>query len=80
MANATLNLNANFPLGLANTILGFGGADQIVLAQVNAPTPILEAGSHLNLPKHVLSVRERVEEFARARTELEKSATDQHRS
>jgi glutamyl-tRNA synthetase/nondiscriminating glutamyl-tRNA synthetase len=42
--------------------------------------PILEAGSHLNLPKHVLSVRERVEEFARARTELEKSATDQHRS
>jgi nondiscriminating glutamyl-tRNA synthetase len=42
--------------------------------------PILEAGSHLNLPKHVLSVRERVEEFARARTELEKSATDQHES
>jgi nondiscriminating glutamyl-tRNA synthetase len=29
--------------------------------------PILEAGSHLNLPKHVLSVRERVEEFAKAR-------------
>ncbi len=29
--------------------------------------PILEAGSHLNLPKHVLSVCERVEEFARAR-------------
>jgi len=29
--------------------------------------PILEAGSRLNLPKHVLSVRERVEEFARAR-------------
>jgi glutamyl-tRNA synthetase/nondiscriminating glutamyl-tRNA synthetase len=28
--------------------------------------PILEAGSHLNLPKHVLSVRERVEEFAKA--------------
>jgi glutamyl-tRNA synthetase/nondiscriminating glutamyl-tRNA synthetase len=25
--------------------------------------PILEAGSHLDLPKHVLSVRERVEEF-----------------
>jgi nondiscriminating glutamyl-tRNA synthetase len=25
--------------------------------------PILEAGSHLTLPKHVLSVRERVEEF-----------------
>jgi glutamyl-tRNA synthetase/nondiscriminating glutamyl-tRNA synthetase len=31
--------------------------------------PILEAGSHLHLPKHVLSVRERVEEFARAQTE-----------
>jgi len=31
--------------------------------------PILEAGSHLHLPKHVLSVRERVEEFAKARTE-----------
>jgi glutamyl-tRNA synthetase/nondiscriminating glutamyl-tRNA synthetase len=29
--------------------------------------PILEAGSHLHLPKHVLSVRERVEEFAKAR-------------
>jgi nondiscriminating glutamyl-tRNA synthetase len=29
--------------------------------------PILEEGSHLNLPKHVLSVRERVEEFSRAR-------------
>ena len=29
--------------------------------------PILEAGSHLNLPKHILSVRERVEEFAKAR-------------
>lgn len=29
--------------------------------------PILEEGSHLPLPKHVLSVRERVEEFARAR-------------
>ena len=28
--------------------------------------PILEAGSHLQLPKHVLSVRERVEEFAKA--------------
>jgi len=28
---------------------------------------ILEEGSHLALPKHVLSVRERVEEFARAR-------------
>jgi nondiscriminating glutamyl-tRNA synthetase len=28
--------------------------------------PILEAGSHLNLPKHVLNVRERVEEFAKA--------------
>jgi nondiscriminating glutamyl-tRNA synthetase len=28
--------------------------------------PILEAGSHLNLPKHVLSVRERVEEFGKA--------------
>ncbi len=28
--------------------------------------PILEAGSHLSLPKHVLSVRERVEEFGRA--------------
>jgi len=29
--------------------------------------PILEAGSHLDLPKHVLSVHERVEEFANAR-------------
>jgi glutamyl-tRNA synthetase/nondiscriminating glutamyl-tRNA synthetase len=29
--------------------------------------PILEAGSHLNLPKHVLSVRERVEAFAKTR-------------
>ena len=29
--------------------------------------PILEEGSHLPLPKHVLSVRERVEEFAKAR-------------
>jgi len=27
--------------------------------------PILEEGSHLTLPKHVLSVRERVEEFAK---------------
>jgi nondiscriminating glutamyl-tRNA synthetase len=30
--------------------------------------PILEAGSHLHLPKHVLNVRERVEEFGKART------------
>jgi glutamyl-tRNA synthetase/nondiscriminating glutamyl-tRNA synthetase len=30
--------------------------------------PILEAGSHLKLPKHVLSVRERVEEFCKAQT------------
>jgi len=29
--------------------------------------PILEEGSHLPLPKHVLGVRERVEEFGRAR-------------
>ena len=29
--------------------------------------PILEEGSHLQLPRHVKSVRERVEEFARAR-------------
>ena len=29
--------------------------------------PLLEEGSRLKLPKHVLSVRERVEEFARAR-------------
>ena len=29
--------------------------------------PILEEGSRLPLPKHVLSVRERVEEFGRAR-------------
>jgi len=29
--------------------------------------PILEEGSHLPLPKHVLSVKERVEEFAKAR-------------
>ncbi len=27
--------------------------------------PILEEGSHLTLPKHVLNVRERVEEFAK---------------
>jgi nondiscriminating glutamyl-tRNA synthetase len=31
--------------------------------------PILEAGSHLNLPKRVLSVHERVEEFAKAQAE-----------
>ena len=30
--------------------------------------PILEAGSRLKLPRHVLSVRERVEEFARQRS------------
>jgi nondiscriminating glutamyl-tRNA synthetase len=30
--------------------------------------PILEAGSHLKLPKHVLSVRERVEEFGKAQS------------
>jgi len=30
--------------------------------------PILEAGSHLKLPKHVLSVRERVEAFATAQS------------
>ena len=29
--------------------------------------PILEEGSHLNLPKHVLSVRQRAEQFGRAR-------------
>ena len=29
--------------------------------------PIIEQGSHLPLPKHVLSVRERVEEFGKAR-------------
>jgi len=29
--------------------------------------PILEEGSRLSLPKHVLSVRERVEKFAKAR-------------
>jgi nondiscriminating glutamyl-tRNA synthetase len=29
--------------------------------------PILEEGSHLSLPKHVLSVHQRVEQFARAR-------------
>ena len=29
--------------------------------------PILEEGSHLTLPKHVLSVRERVEVFGKAR-------------
>jgi glutamyl-tRNA synthetase/nondiscriminating glutamyl-tRNA synthetase len=29
--------------------------------------PILEEGSHLSLPKHVLSVRERVEEFSKVR-------------
>jgi glutamyl-tRNA synthetase/nondiscriminating glutamyl-tRNA synthetase len=36
--------------------------------------PILEAGSHLKMPKHVLSVRERVEAFAKAQA----SATDFH--
>jgi len=30
--------------------------------------PILEVGSHLNLPKHVLNVRERVEQFAKAQS------------
>jgi nondiscriminating glutamyl-tRNA synthetase len=30
--------------------------------------PILEAGSRLDLPRHVLSVRERVEEFAKLRS------------
>jgi nondiscriminating glutamyl-tRNA synthetase len=29
--------------------------------------PILEEGSHFKLPKQVLSVRERVEEFAKQR-------------
>ena len=29
--------------------------------------PILEQGSRLTFPKHVLSVHERVEEFAKAR-------------
>ena len=38
--------------------------------------PILEAGSHLHLPKHVLSVRERVQEFGKAETK--NSATDLH--
>ena len=28
--------------------------------------PILEEGSHLDLPRHVLSVRERVEAFGKA--------------
>jgi nondiscriminating glutamyl-tRNA synthetase len=32
--------------------------------------PILEEGSHLSLPKHVLNVRERVEAFAKARCEV----------
>ena len=32
--------------------------------------PIIEEGSHLDLPKHVLSVRERVEAFAKARCEV----------
>jgi nondiscriminating glutamyl-tRNA synthetase len=31
--------------------------------------PIIEEGSHLDLPKHVLSVRQRVEAFAKARCE-----------
>ena len=31
--------------------------------------PIIEEGSQLNLPKHVLSVRERLEEFGKARAE-----------
>ncbi len=31
--------------------------------------PILEDGSHLNLPKHVLNVHQRVEEFAKVRAE-----------
>jgi glutamyl-tRNA synthetase/nondiscriminating glutamyl-tRNA synthetase len=38
--------------------------------------PILEAGTHLHLPKHVLSVRERVEEFGKVRTN--DLATDLH--
>ena len=44
--------------------------------------PILEEGSRLNLPKHVLRVRERVEAFGKARTGQEKAATglaDSHR-
>jgi nondiscriminating glutamyl-tRNA synthetase len=32
--------------------------------------PILEEGSHLQLSRHVLSVRERVEAFAKARCEV----------
>ncbi len=31
--------------------------------------PIIEEGSQLKLPMHVLSVRERVEEFGKARAE-----------
>ena len=31
--------------------------------------PIIEEGSRLNLPKHVLSVRERVEEFGNGRAQ-----------
>jgi glutamyl-tRNA synthetase/nondiscriminating glutamyl-tRNA synthetase len=31
--------------------------------------PIIEEGSHLDLPKHVLSVRERVEAFVKAKSE-----------
>ena len=38
--------------------------------------PILEDGSRLSLPKHVLSVRERVETFAKARAGQEKAATN----
>jgi len=38
--------------------------------------PILEAGSHLHLPKHMLSVRERVEDFGKA--QADKSAMDLH--
>jgi len=37
--------------------------------------PILEAGSRLNLPKHVFGVRERVEEFGRARVRKDSSAS-----
>ncbi|HZL00284.1 MAG TPA: hypothetical protein VFC47_10315, partial [Caulobacteraceae bacterium] len=42
---ATLSLIGNFPLGLANTIEGFGAGDQIILNDAYAPAPIVEAGN-----------------------------------
>ena len=40
--------------------------------------PIIEEGSHLDLPKHVLSVRERVEAFAKARKRVARQSKSCH--